>query len=78
MNFAAVEVEYYDDFDKETKKDYIICCGDSYEEVGRNLEDFYGNDIVSIKITLLEEGPVYLTQDILDSVVRGEYNGEYD
>lgn len=61
--------EYTEDYKEET--DYIILTDiDTYSEAVSKLEEYYGDDLISLTITLFD-GPVFrMPKEIYDSLLE--------
>jgi hypothetical protein len=61
--------EYVEEYKEET--DYIILTDiDTYSDAVSKLEEYYGDDLISLTITLFE-GPVFrMPKEIYDSILK--------
>ena len=61
--------EYTEDYKEET--DYVILTDiDTYSDAVSRLEEYYGNDLISLTITLLN-GPFFrISKEIYDSLIE--------
>ena len=70
---AVCEVEWYSEFDNRSITEYIgITNIDNYASAMNLVEAYYGDDIESVKITLLEGPFIHLNKDMADRIINGE------
>lgn len=43
-------------FDSEKRTDYSLCYGNTIEEIGEQIDKYYGKDVVEATITYIKEG----------------------
>lgn len=67
------EVEVYNDMNGNMETLHGITFADSYTEAMDKIENFYGDDINMITITLLEENTVYEFEHTVDNFSHGMY-----
>jgi hypothetical protein len=75
--FAVCEIVYlYDDGEQyKEETEYIVLTNVcNYSETMSKVEDFYRNDLRSIKMTLLEHPHLTISKEIYDKIL--EKNGE--
>lgn len=72
-NLMVCEVEFWDEVNKISRQEFCLCNASTYGECTEELETFYGvNNIVSMKMTALEAGPVIISEDLADLFIKGE------
>ena len=65
---AFYEVTVWNEFKKEQEKLHGVTFGKSWAEVAQNLEEYYGDTLISMTIELQEENTVFefeINEDIL-------------
>ena len=60
---AVCKVDYWDEVDQKERTEYSLVNGDFIESV-EELKHYYGEHLNSIQVTLLEEGPVVITEEL--------------
>lgn len=70
---AICEVEWYSEADNRSITEHIgITHIDNYTSAMNLVEAYYGEDIDSVKITLLDGPFIHLNKDIADRIISGE------
>ena len=70
---AICEVEWYSESDNRSITEHIgITHIDNYTSAMSLIEAYYGEDIESVKITLLEGPFIHLNKDMADRILSGE------
>lgn len=67
------EVEVYNDMNGNMETLHGITFADSYAEAMDKIENFHGDDINMVTITLLEKSTVYEFEDTVDNFSHGMY-----
>lgn len=68
------EVEYVDEETYDQKKEWTICNAKNYASCTHELEYMYGvENIVSMKMCALEEGPIAITEDLAKRFTEAEW-----
>jgi len=58
----------------EEQKEYCLCNAETYAECTLELEDSYGKEnIISMKMFALEEGPIVITKNLAKRIVNAEW-----
>ena len=66
-------VRWWDDEDSVERTENCLCQGLTFSECAKELEDYFGNDnIISIEITPLEDGPLSISTRIAQLVMDGK------
>ena len=61
---AVCKVDFWDEVDEKERTEYSLVNGDFTESV-EELKHYYGEkNLNSIQVTLLEEGPVIITEEL--------------
>ena len=72
-NLIVCEVEWYDESENIERTEYTLCSALSMAECVQELESFFGvTNIVSVKMTPLEPGPVVISKHIADLFAKGD------
>ena len=69
-SLALVKITYFDDFDNETRVQYCVFSGRDIEELGAEIDQWIGKDLISCEIMPLENGPLILTEDMYGALMR--------
>lgn len=70
---AVCEVERYSEVDNRSITEYVdITNIDNYASAMNLVEEYYGDDIESVKITLLKGPFIHLNKDMADRIINGE------
>ena len=76
-NLIVCEVEWYDESENIERTEYTLCSALSMAECVQELESFFGvTNIVSVKMTPLEPGPVVISKHIADLFAKGDPSEE--
>jgi hypothetical protein len=70
-NLNLVEVTYICNDTYETANDTALVNGRGFARAIEDIEAYYGNTIVSVKITPLEVGPYFLTPEMAGAIKSG-------
>jgi len=65
------KIVWWDTEDIRERVDYMLCNAHSYVSCVEELTDYYQDDIVSMEITALEDGPQLVSKDIADAFLDG-------
>ena len=69
---AIATVHYYNDVTNTSDEEYIVLTEvDTFAEAARRIEEYYGLDLESINVTLLDGPFLTLTQDSVDNLMKG-------
>lgn len=72
-NLIVCEIEYFDEVDLTEKTEFCLCSALTYADCTEELEQFYGeNNITSIKMTALEEGPMIVSEHLANLFIENE------
>ena len=50
-------------WDDENRYEYGAIMADSYSNAAYELENYYGSDLISLKLFMCEEGPLFLDKE---------------
>lgn len=67
---ALIEATYYDDFDDATKTVYGILQGETMIAIGEELDEWFGKDLLSCKVTLLAPGGLEISREIYETLTK--------
>lgn len=71
--FAVCRITFITEYTEEYKEetDYVILTDiDTYSDAVSRLEEYYGNDLISLTITLFD-GPIFrMPKEIYDSIIE--------
>ena len=67
------EVTVWYSGDRKAEKRQGVTFADSYSEAVENVEDFYGEDMIDVKLFALEENKVYEFNSTTEEVWHGMY-----
>lgn len=65
---ALVKVTYWDDFDDDERTIYAILQGKTMREIGDELDEWIGKDLISVEVKPLESGALEVTQEIFEKL----------
>lgn len=71
-NLAACKVEFWDPINEIERTEYCIVNGSTFTECVEDLQNFYGNELNTIQVTLLEDGPVIITEELAKHFMNDE------
>ena len=63
---ALVKATYYDEFDDEERVVYGVVQGRTMREVGEELDDWFGKDLMNVEVKLLAPGALEMPQEIFE------------
>lgn len=73
-NLYICETEYLDEVNYEQHTGWTICNAENYAECTHELEYMYGvKNIISMKMSALEEGPITITEDLAKRFMETEW-----
>lgn len=64
-------VEFWDEVDLCERIENSIINGSNFIEAAQELEAYYGNHIISMKIFPLEDGPVIISRKMANKFING-------
>ena len=76
---AVCKVEYYDDFNNETKTEYIaftIPNENCFVEAARIIDNYYGKDLINMSIQI-NDAPVFFLQESTYNNFINDKEGNY-
>ena len=74
---AVAVVDYYNEVTEKTETENMVLTGvDSYREAMEIFEEYYGNTLEGIHITLLEGPLLKVSSRIVDEIMTGEIENE--
>lgn len=65
---ALVKVTYWDEFDDDERTVYAILQGKTMREIGDELDEWIGKDLMSVEVKPLESGALKVTQEIFEKL----------
>ena len=71
-NLAVCKVDFWDTIDEVERTEYCLVSGSTFTECVEDLQNYYGNELNTIQITLLEEGPVVITAELAKHFMSDE------
>ena len=75
LNPYAYKVELIIGETREVKHQCGLVYGDSYADVAGNIEEYYGEELVSIELLYaMEDSLLILTEDALNNIVKGDWD----
>ena len=63
-----VKAIWYDDYEGKDRTDYLVFNRTSFSEVMQECERYYGDDLMDISITIKEDGPTMITEEIYNEL----------
>ena len=70
---AICEINYYDTIEEaDAKETVVFTCVDNYTEAMQMVEEYYGSDLNSARITLLEGPALVVGPNTADKILRDE------
>lgn len=67
------EVERYDEAEKKTETLHGVLFAEDYAEAAKKIEEYFKNELVSMKLFAGEESPVYIFEDTQEEMWHGLY-----
>ena len=65
---ALVKVTYYDEFDDEERTIYGVLHGKTMREIGEELDDWIGKDLMTVEVKPLAPGALEISQEIFEEL----------
>lgn len=63
------EVTFWNDCTNKENTESVICNAANYQEAAAELEQYYGDSMISMKVTPLEEGPLTIRDDWAEMIL---------
>ena len=63
-----VKAIWYCSYEDKERTDYLIFNRTSFNEVMQECEEFYGDDLMDISITIKENGPTMITEEMYNEL----------
>ena len=57
-------------WDDENRYEYGAIMADSYSNAAYELENYYGSDLISLKLFMCEEGPLFLDKETYKKIIE--------
>lgn len=74
-NLYVCEVEYWDELEEAENTSSCICSAHGYAKCSEEIEKYFGaNNIISMKMFALEEGPVIIEESLANRFISGNIN----
>lgn len=74
-NLYICEVKYWDELEEAENSSSCICNAESYAECSKEIEKYFGaNNVISMKMFALEEGPVVIGESLANRFINGDLN----
>lgn len=58
--------------DTEKRTDYCLCYGNTIEEIGEQIDEYYGEDVTEVTITYIKEGHFNFENEELAKMILQE------
>jgi len=71
-SLAVCRVDWYDSDEHEERTEYVVIQAKDYYDAVDELEEYYGDDIITMEITLIEPGPLLIGKELADKIICGD------
>lgn len=71
-SLAVCRVDMYDSKAQEERTEYSVIQAEDYYAAVDELEAYYGDEIVTMEITLIEPGPLAIGKEFADKIICGD------
>lgn len=69
-SLALVRVRYYDEIEDKNKTICGILQGCDMTEIGKELDDWIGDDLISCEIMPLAQGALEITEEMYEALIK--------
>ena len=71
-SLAVCRVDWYNSDEHEECTEYSVIQAEDYHAAVDELEEYYGEDIITMEVTLIEAGPLMIGKELADKIICGE------
>ena len=71
-SLAVCRVDMYDSNEQAERTEYSVIQAEDYYAAVDELQAYYGDEIVTMEITLIEPGPLVIGEEFADKIICGE------
>ena len=68
---VACKIKYYDEINNTDKTDYTFIPADTLEEAGAAIDNYYGNDVISVEMKFIDSPFVFTSYEhVYNDIMR--------